>query len=350
MSGSDRRASSTGPSNLNPVSDDLKSQSDIGALLPAFLEEVRAAKGVIVGTHLNPDGDAVGAALATSLVLDQLGVDNEVVLSDPPPYYLEFLPGTDRIRMEPASDRHSLAIILDLEAASRLGRVAPYFEPCGRTIVVDHHIPHEALGDLRIVCVKSPATCSILLDLFANSEIDITPEIAECLLTGILTDTGNFRYPNTDAHALHSAGVLLERGADLPEITREVYMQRERPAIDLLARAVMRIKTAMDGRLAWTTLPKALFDELGADEQHSEGIANELLSIKGVSIAAVLRESNQGNVRGSLRSLGNYDVAAAAREFGGGGHVNAAGVSLSGSLEDAEAQLIDALKRCLESS
>ncbi|MCH8977616.1 MAG: bifunctional oligoribonuclease/PAP phosphatase NrnA [Armatimonadetes bacterium] len=331
------------------MSGDLKSQSEISALLPAFLHEVRSAEGVIVGTHLNPDGDAIGAALATSLVLDQLGVEHDVLCSDPPPYYLKFLPGIERIRQEPKSERHGLAIILDLEAASRLGSVAPYFEPCPRTVVIDHHVPHEALGDLRIVCVKSPATCSILLDLFAESEIDITPEIANCLLAGILTDTGNFRYPNTDAHALHSAGLLLERGADLSSITREVYMQRERPALDLAAQAVMRIQTAVDGRLAWTTLPMAVFEEVGANEQHSEGIVNELLSIKGVSIAAVLRESKSGKIRGSLRSLGKYDVAAAARPFGGGGHVNAAGVSFSGSLEDAEAQLIEALKRCLES-
>ncbi|MCH7945091.1 MAG: bifunctional oligoribonuclease/PAP phosphatase NrnA [Armatimonadetes bacterium] len=331
------------------MSGDLKSQSEISALLPAFLQEVRSAEGVLVGTHLNPDGDAIGAALAMSHVLGQLRVGHEVLCSDPPPYYLKFLPGVERIRQEPKSERHSLAIILDLEAADRLGRVAPYFESCARTVVIDHHIPHEALGDLRIVCVKSPATCSILLDLFAESEIDLTPEIAECLLTGVLTDTGNFRYPNTDAHSLHAAALLLERGADLPKITREVYMQRERPAIDLAAHAVMRMKTADDGRLAWTTLPRTLFEEVGADEQHSEGIVNELLSVKGVIIAAVLREAKSGMIRGSLRSLGNYDVAAAARPFGGGGHVNAAGVSFSGSLEDAEAQLIEALKKCLES-
>ena len=319
-------------------------------MLPAFINEVRSAKGVLIGTHLNPDGDAVGSALAMSLILDQLDVEHEVVCADPPPYYLEFLPGVSRIKQKPSGDEYSLALILDLEARNRLGTVSNYFEACPRSVVIDHHIPHEAPGDLRIVCTQSPATASIILDLILDSEIDITPGIADNLLTGILTDTGNFRYPNTDAHSLHAAGLLLEKGANLAKITREVYMERELPAVALTAYAVMRMKTDSSGQIAWSTLPYELFDEIDATEQHSEGIVNELLSIKGVKIAAVLREGKPGKIRGSLRSIGYIDVAAAAREFGGGGHMNAAGVSFNGSLDEAEETLIDALQRCLASS
>ena len=319
-------------------------------MLPAFLREVRAAKGIVIGTHLNPDGDAIGSALAVSHVLTQLEIEHEVLCADPPPYYLKFLPGSERVKQAPDGEWHSLAILLDLEATSRLGLVSRYFENVSRTLVIDHHIPNEEPGDVRIVFPSAPATCSILLDLFRDSEIDVTPQIADCLLTGILTDTGNFRFPNTDAHSLHSAGYLLERGADLARITQEVYMRKERPASQLAAHAIMSMKTASDGRLAWATLPLDLFERLGANEQHTEGVVNELLSIKGVQIAAILREAKPGKIRGSLRSLGAIDVAAVAREFGGGGHMNAAGITYTGGLEEAEDALVAALKRCLESS
>jgi phosphoesterase RecJ-like protein len=318
--------------------------------LPSFLREVRSARGVLIGTHVNPDGDAIGSALAVSHILDQLEIEHELLCSDPAPYYLKFLPGTDRIRQTPVGQGHDLAIIVDLEARSRLGRVGPFFDACPRVIVIDHHVPIEEPGDLRIVLPTAPSTCSIILDLFRDTDVVITPKIADCLLTGILTDTGSFRYPNTDAHSLHSAGFLLERGADLAKVTREVYMQKELPAVVLTAHAIQRMQVDCDGRLAWATLPLSLFEELNAEEQYTEGIVNELLSVKGVEIAAILREGKPGKIRGSLRSIGKIDVAAVARQFGGGGHVNAAGVSFNGSLDEAEEQVVEALKRCLASS
>lgn len=328
----------------------IESQADIKKQLPALMSELRSAKGVLIGTHLHPDGDAIGAALAFSHILEQLEIEHEVLCNDPPPYYLKFLPGSSRIRNAPREDGRSLALILDLEALGRLGSVRPYFEACSRAVVIDHHIPHESPGDLRIVCPSAPATCSIILDLFRDSEVVITPQIADCLLAGILTDTGNFRYPNTDARCLHAAGYLLEMGADLTHLTKEVYMSRERQGVEMTAYAVMNMKMACEGKVAWATLPLSLFEQLNANEQHSEGIANDLLSIKNVAIAAVLRESSPGKIRGSLRSVGALDVAAVAREFGGGGHHNAAGVSLSCSLEEAEHAVSQALIKCLDSS
>ncbi len=314
------------------------------------MQEVRAAKGVLIGTHVNPDGDAIGSALAMSHILDQLEVEHEVLCSDPAPHYLKFLSGSDRIKQVTKGEGHGLAIIVDLEARSRLGKVGTYFDACPRAIVIDHHIPIEEPGDLRIVSQSAPSTCSIILDLFRDTEIVISPKIADCLLTGILTDTGSFRYPNTDAHSLHSAGYLLERGADLARVTREVYMQKELPAVVLTAHAIQRMRFECGGRLAWSTLPLSLFEELNAEEQYTEGIVNELLNVKGVQIAAILREGKPGKIRGSIRSIGKLDVAAVAREFGGGGHMNAAGVSFDGSLDEAEGQLVEALIECLASS
>jgi phosphoesterase RecJ-like protein len=324
---------------------------EIQALRPEFLKEVRSAKRVVIGSHLNPDGDALGSSLACAMVLDQLGVKCEILCHHLPPTYLEFLPGMDRILQQPVHDDHDLALILDLESLDRLGTVRPWFEAAGRQIVIDHHVPHMEPGDLRIVDQAAPATAAILCDLFFGMEgVEITPEIADCLLVGILTDTGNFKFPNTTPHSLHLAGQLLESGANLPRISEEVYMSKAIAAVRLLGAAISSMETACNDRLAWSVLPYSLYEELGAKEEHTEGIVNELLSIETTDVAAIFRESKPGKFKISLRSRGDVDVAMAAREFGGGGHQKAAGLNVDGTQADVVGRVTGVLKRCLESS
>lgn len=312
-------------------------------LLPAFMEEVMAGRRVLVGTHLNPDGDALGSAMAVSHILDQLEVPHDVTCHHGPPTNLRFLPGIGRVKQEAPREEYDLGIILDLESFDRLGSLKSAFQQIPRLIVVDHHVPHEAPGELRIIDTSSPATAAILCDLFFNSEVSITPKIAECLLTGIVTDTGSFRYPNTTPHSLHLAARLLEMGASLPRITEEVYMKRQEAALRILGEAIHRLKTSHKGRLAWVVLTEQLMREVGAQDEHTEGIVNELLSIDTVEIAVVIREGQSGRFKASLRSRGTLDVAQVAQSFGGGGHKNAAGLTLDPPADLAEQILIQAL-------
>jgi len=324
--------------------------AEIRQMLPEFLTMVRKAHHVAIGTHLNPDGDALGAALAVSHVMDQLGVAHTVLCQNTAPMNLAFLPGSDRIRQEIEGDFPDLGLILDLDAMSRLGTVRPIFEAIPQNIVVDHHIPHDAPGDLRIIATKSPAACAILCDLFFDSEINVTPEIATCLLTGILTDTGSFRFPNTTSHSLHLSAQLLEAGASISGVSEEVYMTKSLSSVRMLGRSIERAHITPDGRLTWVTVPYAVFEELNATDQDTEGIVNEMLSIRGVEIAAILREIRPGRIRGSLRSRAHINVAEVAQMFGGGGHKNASGVSFDGSLQESEIRIVEALKACLDSS
>ncbi len=317
--------------------------------LPSLRAVLAGARGVRLGTHLNPDGDAIGSALGLSLWLDRLGVPHEVLCHNEPPGYLRFLPGSDRVLAEPTRPA-DVGIVLDLEALERLGSCRPYFEGLTRLVVIDHHIPHEAPGDLRIVSTAAPATCSILVDLLDGSDPGIDADVATCLLTGIVTDTGSFRFSNTTARCLHQAARLVELGASAAQVASECYLNRDEAAVRLLGEALHRVRTDMDGRLAWVALPAELFDRLGAKEEHTEGIVNEVLSVRTVQIAAVLRPGKNGKVKGSLRSKGDLDVAAVAREIGGGGHKNAAGVTYTGTLEEAETVIMEGLRRCLASS
>lgn len=328
------------------------SPAELGAQWPALLAELRAAGSVIVGSHVNPDGDALGSVLAFSFALDQLGVEHQVLMHHDPPRNLEFLPGLERVGRECRWETPDLAVILDLEAKSRLGEsVLGAFESAKRVVVIDHHVPHESPGDLRIVSVKSPATAAILCDLFlAAPEVEITPDMATCLLTGIVTDTGSFRFPNTTSHSMHVSASLLEAGADLRTIIEQVYMTKTFPSVKLFGRFLADMRTAENGQIVWSTISYDQFEQAGATDEDTEGFVNELLAIDGVQLAMVLREKAPGVIRGSLRSRGEYDVAAAARPFGGGGHAKAAGVSFDGDLAAAETLMVEALKQCLASS
>lgn len=323
---------------------------DYAHLLQDFHARVADAKSVHIGTHLNPDGDALGSALAVAQYVELLGKSATVFCHDPAPAYLRFLPGSEKILNEPIASPPDLGIVVDLEALDRLGRLKEHFSNASRLIVIDHHIPHESPGDLRIVDPSAPATAAILADLWERSEHRLTTGIAECLLTGVVTDTGSFRYPNTTPHTLNIAARLLESGADIAKICEIVYQSRELPAVRLLGAALERMKLVSDQQIAYVTLPLSIYDNVGADESDTEGIVNELLSIRTVRIAATIRESRSGKIRASLRSRGAIDVAAGAQTLGGGGHRNAAGISLEASLEEAESQIVELLKKCLDSS
>lgn len=319
------------------------------ALAGQFRSELLGARSVLIGAHLNPDGDALGSALAVSWWLDGHGIRNVVVNQDPAPYNLRWLPGVERLRAEVPDEEFDLAVILDLDSLKRLGRVREAFAAVPRQVVVDHHVPHEEPGHLRLIDPESAATCLILADVFHHLQEPISPEMAACLLTGIVTDTGSFRYRNTTPGALAAAGRLLECGGDIVRVCEEVYQKRPLPSLRLLRRALDNLKTAERDQIAWSVLTTEDFLAAGAEEMHTEGLVNDLLFVDGVQVAALIRQPPGAKVRASLRSREGIDVTVAARRFGGGGHRNASGCTFDGSIEEAERELVEALRACLES-
>ena len=317
-------------------------------LTEAFQNQIASATSVIIGTHLNPDGDALGSALALSFWLDGKGIPNEVVCHHSPPANLKFLPGVERILQSPTRS-HDLGVILDLDSTERLGSTAPYFENMA-TIVIDHHVPHEAPGDLRIVDTDASATALILSRLFFSIDADITPTIATCLLTGIVTDTGSFRFRNTTAESLSISARLLDAGGDINLVSEEVFQRKPLSSARLLGLTLERMQIENRDRLAYGVLTFEDFASTQAKDEDTEGFVNELLSIETVEIAALFRESKPGRVRVSLRSRGSQDVSAVARDLGGGGHRNAAGVSFECTPEEAVAKVLPRLRACLASS
>jgi len=320
--------------------------SSVLDLAPDFRERLLGASSVLIGSHLNPDGDALGSSLAVSWWLDAHGVRNTVVNNNPAPYNLRWLPGVDRLRTEVPDEPFDLGVILDLDSLDRLGRLQSAFAVVPFRVVVDHHIPHEEPGELRLIDPHSPATSLILADIFHRLREPISKEMATCLLTGIVTDTGSFRYRNTTPGALAAAGRLVEQGGDIVEVCEEVYQKRPLPSLRLLRRALDNMRVSEDQTIAWAVLTEADFRAAGAEEAHTEGLVNDLLFVDGIRVAALIRQPPGAKVRASLRSREGIDVTVAARQFCGGGHRNAAGCTFEVSIEEAERLLMEALQRC----
>lgn len=314
-----------------------------------FQKEVQSAASILIGTHLNPDGDALGSALAMSHYLDDQGIQNEVICHHLAPRNLQFLPGVNRVRNEPSQEKYDLGIVLDLDSLDRLGNTEPFFAGCRRVIVIDHHVPHEAPGDLRIVDTLSPATAVILTRLFNYLGVEITPDIATCLLTGIVTDTGSFRFRNTTAEALSLSAGLLEHGGDIATVAEEIFQRKPLASARLLGVTLANMNLDCDDQLAWSVLHFRDFAMANARDEDTEGFVNELLSIETVQISALLREPKPGKTRCSLRSRNQHDVSAVARVFGGGGHRNAAGCTFDCAPGEASELLVQEMRKCLGS-
>lgn len=319
------------------------------------LEQVKTAilnaERIVIGTHLHPDGDALGSALGLTWALRALGKTVEPLCQDTVPANLRFLPGAEFMRVEPTLPAVDLAVIVDLETISRLGRLAPFFAGMDRKVTIDHHVPDKALGDIRLVDEHAASTAELVYRVVRALEVEITPNIATCLLTGLVTDTGGFRFAATRPRHLVLASRLMRAGADICMINEEAYENRSLAAQKLLGRALSNLVASEDGLIVWSTLGTDDFAATGALEEDTEGIVNQVRMVSGALVAALFREHKPGKIRVSLRSRGDIDVAEMARALGGGGHKNAAGISYdSGTLEEAVAKTVDEVRRWMASS
>lgn len=306
-----------------------------------------------ITTHRNPDGDAIGSALAVWHALRLRGIPARVILPTAPPSNLLWLPGAEQIETyvteEHATYLHDVdtVIILDLNAVSRFSPISDYImRPTCTRILVDHHVEPEQIAQNMLVDVTSPATCAMLatvLQLLTPS--GLSPEIAQCLYTGIYTDTGGFRFPRTDGKLFRSVADLVDAGAD-PVVTHErLYGQVPFCRMALLGKALASMRLEHDGTTALMVVSREDIEQYHATTEDLEGFVHHTLSIKGVD-AGILIADVGNQVKVSFRSKGAMYVRDIAAEFGGGGHVYAAGARLSGTpLNDVIERVIEAIGR-----
>jgi phosphoesterase RecJ-like protein len=302
---------------------------------------------LLIACHVRPDGDALGSLLGLGLGCEQLGKSVVLLSPDGVPERYRFLPTWERV-VTAAEATFDLAVGVDADGRERLGsaETAVLGTPC--VIDIDHHTGPEPFGDIQWVEPTAAATGELVARLLDTLEVPFTREIACCLMTAILTDTGGFRFTNVTANALRLAARLTELGAPPAPIYQAVYEQKSLPAARITGRALAGMVATAGGALAYAALSGADFAAAQASDEDTEGIVNELRAVAGVRAALLFREEPDGQVRVSLRARDRTDMAAVAARFGGGGHRAAAGCTLPGPLEHAVRQVVAATEHELE--
>ncbi|MBD0289640.1 MAG: bifunctional oligoribonuclease/PAP phosphatase NrnA [Thermoleophilia bacterium] len=300
--------------------------------LESIANAVRAHERFVVTTHENPDGDALGSLVATSLALEALGKEASMYLAGDVPLPREYqfmqLEALRRGRAPRAED--AVLVAVDCANERRLGvDHAELLQRARLVLNIDHHHDNTRFGDVNLIDPNASSTGEILRDVLDALGVELTPQIAEALYIAIVTDTGRFQYANTTARALRLAAELVEAGADVHRVFQGVYENVAFAKLKLLAKALEHAQVLEDGRIVVSHLEREDFADSGAEEPYSEGIIDYLRAVEGAEVAALIRESPRRNGpsrRVSLRTTEpDVDVSAIARKSGGGGHRQAAG-------------------------
>ena len=291
---------------------------------------------VLLG-HVNPDGDATGSTMAMMLALRDMGKRAYVCLpGGMPKMYSMFHAADEAVSPEDVQPfTAKAAFALDTSEELRLGSAGALFADCETRAVLDHHETNPGFGDVCVVDGARIACGELVLELIEALGAELTKEIAEWLYIAISTDSGHFSYGGTNAATMNAAGRLIAAGADVPELTRELYHTRTRARTQLLGVVLAELEVSDDGKMAWARATEEMMKRTGATSEDKEGIVNYLLEIEGVEFAA-LAEERGASVKLSLRSKQTLDVAGqVAVPLGGGGHRCAAGCTLNMSIDEA---------------
>jgi bifunctional oligoribonuclease and PAP phosphatase NrnA len=312
----------------------------------AIVDELRRADKLLLTTHENPDGDALGSLLGMYLILEQLGKDAVMFIDSsqfPLPYEYQRMPLDAVLRELPADLDERVVVFLDCGNIDRMP-VDFLRESHRHALNIDHHHDNTMFGDVNLVVGGASCTGEILFDLAKDLGVDITPELAEALYVALVTDTGKFMFENTTPRAHEMAAELIEAGVQPEESHRRLYEELPFARLQLLSCALAAVKRYDGGRLTLTHLSREDYAKSNAVESDSEGIVDHLRGVEGTVVAALVREllDSPGRRKVSLRATDKrIDVSLIARGLGGGGHRQAAGFSTDVPMDE----LIERLRR-----
>ncbi|HVU48688.1 MAG TPA: bifunctional oligoribonuclease/PAP phosphatase NrnA [Terracidiphilus sp.] len=329
-----------------PVLNGVASAREAADPVETILRVLREGERFVVCSHSRPDGDAVGSMLAFGMLLEQLGKRADLVTADRIPAVYRGLPQAERIQTVLGVHGHyDAAILLECDGLerTRLHGLDAYF-----LVNIDHHISGQAYAHVNWIEHGAASTGELVHRLARAAGAQVTPEMATCLYTTVLTDTGAFCYGALGASTFELARELVAAGADPIAIAQDIYFSTPASKVMLLGAALNNL--AREGRLAWLWVTQQDMARTNAAEEDCEGIVNVALGIAGVEAAVFLRELPEGQIRLSLRSKGEVSVAAIAEKLGGGGHENAAGCTLDGPLERAQEQILAELRAAVSAT
>ena len=318
----------------------------------AALVRLKRATRVLITSHGAPDGDALGSELGFAELAQALGLTTATVNHDPHPASLAFLPGLETIQVRgelpPGFEREfDLMVLLECPDIDR-----PALAGLDRLPIlnVDHHLENALYGEVNVVDEDAPAVGEMVLRMAESAGVTVTPRMATNLYAALVTDTGDFRYSNATPRAFEAGARLVAAGARPAEIAEALWEQNPVRVVRLTEAVLSTLELLAGGRLAAITCDKAMLDAAGAGPEDTENLINIPRALEGVRVAVFFKALQPGAVRVSLRSRGAVDVQAVARAFGGGGHRNAAGCTIPGSLPEARRAVLDAVLPVVESA
>jgi bifunctional oligoribonuclease and PAP phosphatase NrnA len=305
-------------------------------MLKEVLKNIEQRNRFLLTSHARPDGDAIGSALACGQILRLMGKHADIVLRDGVPRIYQSLPFAGNVtQAERVSGEYDAAIVLECDSIqrTRLEGLENQF-----LINIDHHLSGRPFANVNWIDPKAVATAEMVYRVARVAGVKVSPEIATCLYTAVLTDTGSFMFAGTNEHTFALARELVLAGADPARCARSVYFGHSTAKMRLLGAALSHLHR--EGPLAWLWVTRDEMERFNAKDEDCEGLVNYALSIYDVQVAILLRELPEGRFRVSLRSKGEINVASVAEHFGGGGHECASGFSIDGPLQDALSRIL----------
>ncbi len=307
---------------------------------------LRTYDDILLVAHVSPDGDTLGSSFALYGALLELGKHAQVVCEDPVPAIYRFLPFSDQL-IPPEQARPAEAVVcVDCADLARTGRCASLFRAASATLNIDHPGTNDRYANINYV-QKAGATGELIFNVIACLKVTLNKNIASCLYAAITTDTGNFSYSNTTPETMRIAADILDTGIDLPLLNRLLFRTVPFHKLKLHALGVNKAKLYEFGRIGISYITLEDINSCGATTEDTEGIIDSIRDIDSVEVAALLRESEDGLVRVSLRGKSCADVSQIATKFGGGGHRLAAGCTMQPPIEEAAEQILTLAKELL---
>jgi phosphoesterase RecJ-like protein len=312
-----------------------------------LVDTLRRAKTVAIVSHRDPDPDTIGSGIALGLALDALGKRVTLHCADPVPEHTRFLAWADRYTADPPPASADVIVTVDFGSAER----AKFALPSGPTLVnIDHHASNDRFGSINLVDVSSAAAAEIVSRVIDALGVTWTSDMATAALVGIMTDTGSFQFPSTDARALERAARLREAGADLQAITYNVFRNKRFQALKLWGFAFAKMRREQDGQLVWTEVTREDFANAEALDEDISGLVEQIARANGMRVALLFNEHDAGAIKVSCRTSAwapSVDASAVMTRFGGGGHVRAAGALVTGSASEVRDAVLRAARDAL---
>ena len=319
----------------------------MNSTLKDICKKINKAKNIAILAHENPDGDAIGSALAVYHALRTKNKNVKVYLHEISRLY-NFLPGIDKINYQPTTEKFDLIICVDCATTQMLGRFKQMIDNTKTSIVIDHHGTNTMYGDINYINPNSPACCQVLIPILKALGIkDFKGPIGTSLITGIITDTGGFQYSNVKPETFEFAGELLLQGVKIHDIYKRTLETKTRSSFELNKIAINRLEFLEDGKITFTYINKQDQEKVNHETGDSEGIANIGRGIEGVEVSIFIKEIENSNYRVSIRSNDYVNVSDICLLFGGGGHFHAAGCKMQGTPEQIRDTLVKEIKRVL---